>query len=108
MEICGAGTSPVTKIRAVPSSSTRQAAGGITSTSSECVTCSEVSVAESQRSSVTCYALLNEQCSFPGFTEEFFDAYYSVHPRSEPHHDQRIKLYELYHHLNVCRGRPTR
>jgi fructosamine-3-kinase len=36
-----------------------------------------------------------------GFTKEFFDAYHSVHPRSEPHHDQRIKLYELYHLLNV-------
>lgn len=36
-----------------------------------------------------------------GFTKEFYDAYHAIHPRSEPYHEQRIRLYELYHHLNV-------
>jgi hypothetical protein len=36
-----------------------------------------------------------------GFTPAFFDEYHKHHPRSEPHHTQRIKLYELFHHLNV-------
>jgi fructosamine-3-kinase len=35
-----------------------------------------------------------------GFSQAFYDAYHAVHPRSEPHYDQRIRLYELYHHLN--------
>lgn len=30
----------------------------------------------------------------------FYKEYHSVLPRSEPHHDERMKLYELYHHLN--------
>ena len=36
-----------------------------------------------------------------GFTDEFFDTYHLIHPRSEPYYDERVKLYELYHHLNV-------
>lgn len=36
-----------------------------------------------------------------GFTADFFDEYHKVHPRSTPHYDQRQKLYELWHHLNV-------
>lgn len=34
---------------------------------------------------------------FGGFTAEFFDAYHKVIPRVEPHYNERIKLYELYH-----------
>ncbi|WVR08342.1 hypothetical protein IAU60_005395 [Kwoniella sp. DSM 27419] len=37
---------------------------------------------------------------FGGFNKDFYDAYHSVHPRSEPYYDERQKLYELYHHLN--------
>ncbi|PWY98188.1 hypothetical protein BCV70DRAFT_233135 [Testicularia cyperi] len=37
---------------------------------------------------------------FGGFTADFFDAYHKVLPKFEPHYDQRIQLYELYHHLN--------
>ncbi|WVQ75264.1 hypothetical protein IAR50_004877 [Cryptococcus sp. DSM 104548] len=37
---------------------------------------------------------------FGGFNAEFYDEYHKVHPRSEPHYDERQKLYELYHHLN--------
>lgn len=36
-----------------------------------------------------------------GFSHEFYDEYHKVHPRSSPYYDQRQKLYELYHHLNV-------
>lgn len=36
-----------------------------------------------------------------GFTREFYEAYHATNPPSQPHHDQRIRLYELYHHLNV-------
>ncbi|BEI88189.1 uncharacterized protein CcaverHIS019_0109070 [Cutaneotrichosporon cavernicola] len=37
---------------------------------------------------------------FGGFSQAFYDAYHSIHPQSQPHYDQRIRLYELYHHLN--------
>ncbi|WVF68861.1 hypothetical protein IAT40_003634 [Kwoniella sp. CBS 6097] len=37
---------------------------------------------------------------FGGFTQDFYEAYHAIHPRSEPYYDQRQKLYELYHHLN--------
>ncbi|TXT06142.1 hypothetical protein VHUM_03615 [Vanrija humicola] len=37
---------------------------------------------------------------FGGFTPAFYDAYHAKHPRSAPHYDQRMQLYELYHHLN--------
>ncbi|KLT39150.1 Ketosamine-3-kinase [Cutaneotrichosporon oleaginosum] len=37
---------------------------------------------------------------FGGFSQAFYDAYHAVHPRSTPHYEQRIRLYELYHHLN--------
>ncbi|KAK9899576.1 Ketosamine-3-kinase [Cystobasidium minutum MCA 4210] len=30
----------------------------------------------------------------------FYKKYHSILPRSEPHHEERMKLYELYHHLN--------
>lgn len=30
----------------------------------------------------------------------FYEKYHSRLPRSEPHHEERMKLYELYHHLN--------
>lgn len=36
-----------------------------------------------------------------GFSYEFYDEYHLVHPRSSPYYDERQKLYELYHHLNV-------
>lgn len=36
-----------------------------------------------------------------GFSHEFYDEYHKVHPRSSPYYDERQKLYELYHHLNV-------
>ena len=37
-----------------------------------------------------------------GFSSAFFDEYHKHRPRSSPHYDERQKLYELYHHLNVC------
>lgn len=36
-----------------------------------------------------------------GFGKDFFDAYHSINPRSQPYYDERQRLYELYHHLNV-------
>lgn len=36
-----------------------------------------------------------------GFSHEFYDEYHKVHRRSSPYYDERQKLYELYHHLNV-------
>ncbi|WVW86582.1 hypothetical protein I302_108632 [Kwoniella bestiolae CBS 10118] len=35
-----------------------------------------------------------------GFSKDFYDAYHSIHPKSQPYYDERQKLYELYHHLN--------
>ncbi|RSH77486.1 uncharacterized protein EHS24_003463 [Apiotrichum porosum] len=37
---------------------------------------------------------------FGGFSPAFYEAYHSVHPRSQPYYEQRQTLYELYHHLN--------
>ncbi|TIA90336.1 hypothetical protein E3P99_01630 [Wallemia hederae] len=39
---------------------------------------------------------------FGGFGAKFFEGYHSVYPKAEPveEYDQRIKLYELIHHLN--------
>ncbi|KAN0060813.1 hypothetical protein ACQY0O_007472 [Thecaphora frezii] len=37
---------------------------------------------------------------FGGFTSDFFDSYHSILPRCQPYYDERIRLYELYHHLN--------
>ncbi|GAC93870.1 fructosamine-3-kinase [Pseudozyma hubeiensis SY62] len=37
---------------------------------------------------------------FGGFTQDFFDAYHEVIPRTEPYYNERLRLYELYHHLN--------
>ncbi|KAI8458346.1 Fructosamine/Ketosamine-3-kinase [Phakopsora pachyrhizi] len=37
---------------------------------------------------------------FGGRSEIFFNEYHKRLPKSQPHHEQRIKLYELYHHLN--------
>ncbi|EOR00030.1 hypothetical protein E3P81_02220 [Wallemia ichthyophaga] len=39
---------------------------------------------------------------FGGFGSKFFEGYHSVYPKAEPvdEYDQRIKLYELIHHLN--------
>ncbi|EST09464.2 Fructosamine/Ketosamine-3-kinase [Kalmanozyma brasiliensis GHG001] len=37
---------------------------------------------------------------FGGFTRDFFDAYHAVIPRTEPYYNERLRLYELYHHLN--------
>nr|CDI54208.1 conserved hypothetical protein [Melanopsichium pennsylvanicum 4] len=34
---------------------------------------------------------------FGGFTQDFFDAYHEVIPRTEPYYDERSQLYELYH-----------
>lgn len=41
----------------------------------------------------------------PGFSPAFYEAYHSVHPRSQPYYEQRQTLYELYHHLNVSTER---
>lgn len=39
---------------------------------------------------------------FGGFNSDFFRAYHSIIPKASPeeYYEQRIKLYELYHHLN--------
>ncbi|PLW38614.1 hypothetical protein PCASD_08230 [Puccinia coronata f. sp. avenae] len=37
---------------------------------------------------------------FGGRSEEFFEEYYNHRLKSQPHHAERIRLYELYHHLN--------
>jgi len=37
---------------------------------------------------------------FGGYTKEFFDSYHEVIPKMEPYYEERIKCYELYHHLN--------
>jgi len=37
---------------------------------------------------------------FGGRSGAFFEEYYRHRPKSEPHHAERIRLYELYHHLN--------
>ncbi|KAL9934838.1 hypothetical protein V8E36_006613 [Tilletia maclaganii] len=37
---------------------------------------------------------------FGGFTSDFYDAYHKVLPKSQPHYEERMQLYELYHHLN--------
>lgn len=37
---------------------------------------------------------------FGGYNSQFFDAYHQVIPRLQPYYDERIKCYELYHHLN--------
>lgn len=37
---------------------------------------------------------------FGGRSDAFFEEYYKHRPKSQPHHDERIRLYELYHHLN--------
>lgn len=37
---------------------------------------------------------------FGGFTSQCFHAYHQVLPRAQPGYDQRVRLYELYHHLN--------
>lgn len=36
-----------------------------------------------------------------GFSEGFYEAYHEVHEKSQPYYEERVKLYELYHHLNV-------
>jgi len=41
-----------------------------------------------------------------GFTKDFFDEYHKIHPRSEPHYEERQVLYELWHHLNVSSSGP--
>jgi protein-ribulosamine 3-kinase len=39
---------------------------------------------------------------FGGFSSSFFKEYHSICPRAEPiaEYEDRIKLYEAYHHLN--------
>lgn len=37
---------------------------------------------------------------FGGRSSAFFEEYHQHIPRSTPHHEKRISLYELYHHLN--------
>lgn len=37
---------------------------------------------------------------FGGYSNEFFEAYHSVIPKAEPFYDQRIEMYEAFHHLN--------
>lgn len=34
------------------------------------------------------------------FDESFYRKYHSIRPKSSPHYDERMMLYELYHHLN--------
>lgn len=34
---------------------------------------------------------------FGGFTQDFFQAYHEVIPKTEPYYDERLLLYELYH-----------
>ena len=43
---------------------------------------------------------------FGGFSQDFYNAYHDVLPKADPvqHYDARIKLYELYHHLNHVLG----
>lgn len=37
---------------------------------------------------------------FGGYSTDFFDAYHQVIPKAQPHYEQRIDMYEAYHHLN--------
>ncbi|MBW0502924.1 hypothetical protein O181_042639, partial [Austropuccinia psidii MF-1] len=37
---------------------------------------------------------------FGGRSDQFFDEYHRLLPKSQPHYEERIRLYELYHHLN--------
>lgn len=37
---------------------------------------------------------------FSSLTPAFYDKYHSILPKSEPSYNERMKLYELYHHLN--------
>lgn len=37
---------------------------------------------------------------FSSLTSAFYEKYHSILPKSEPNHSERMKLYELYHHLN--------
>lgn len=37
---------------------------------------------------------------FGGYGSEFFDAYHSIIPKAEPFYEQRIDMYEAFHHLN--------
>ncbi|KAE8227421.1 hypothetical protein CF319_g117 [Tilletia indica] len=37
---------------------------------------------------------------FGGFTQDFYEAYHEIRPKIQPHYEERIRLYELYHHLN--------
>nr|ODN95382.1 fructosamine kinase [Cryptococcus depauperatus CBS 7855] len=57
---------------------------------------------------LTCQAVIFDPASYYGhneadlgFSQEFYDEYHQIHPRSEPYYQERQKLYELYHHLNV-------
>lgn len=36
----------------------------------------------------------------PAFDDRFYDTYHQILPKSQPHYDERMQLYELYHHLN--------
>jgi protein-ribulosamine 3-kinase len=45
--------------------------------------------------------LTNNADRLIGFTNDFYEAYHEVHSKSEPYYEERQKLYELYHHLNV-------
>lgn len=37
---------------------------------------------------------------FSSLPSAFYNKYHSILPKSEPNHEERMKLYELYHHLN--------
>ncbi|GAA95186.1 uncharacterized protein L969DRAFT_57404 [Mixia osmundae IAM 14324] len=37
---------------------------------------------------------------FGGFGQSFFDKYHSILPKSQPYYEERMKLYEVYHHIN--------
>lgn len=58
---------------------------------------------KSRRKQETAHEQLSWPCAplTPGFGKDFFDAYHSINPKSQPYYDERQKLYELYHHLNV-------
>ena len=56
--------------------------------------------------SSACYAHseyeLGDMKMFGGFSESFYDQYHRLCPKTEPaeEYEDRVKLYELYHHLN--------
>jgi fructosamine-3-kinase len=53
--------------------------------------------------SIDCMNLCaNDSSRFGGFGNDFLEEYHSICPKTEPveEYDDRVMLYELYHHLN--------